>query len=73
MLGKLTTAGTNGQFRTPRHIIKLMVAMMEPTIGDRICGPACGTMGLLVGCIEHLVKHDPEFSSARKDCARRRV
>jgi type I restriction enzyme M protein len=64
MLGKLTTAGTNGQFRTPRHIIKLMVAMMEPTINDRICDPACGTTGFLVGCIEHLIKNDPDFFSA---------
>ena len=64
MLGKLTTAGTNGQFRTPRHIIKLMVAMTEPTIDDRICDPACGTTGFLVGCIEQLVKNDPGFFSA---------
>jgi len=64
MLGKLSTAGTNGQFRTPRHIIKLMVAMMEPTIKDRICDPACGTTGFLVGCIEYLIKNDPDFFSA---------
>jgi type I restriction enzyme M protein len=64
MLGKLTTAGTNGQFRTPRHIIKLMVAMMEPTVKDRICDPACGTTGFLVGCIEYMIKNDPDFFAA---------
>lgn len=61
MLGKLSTAGTNGQFRTPRHIINLMVALTEPTSKDRICDPACGTSGFLVSCIEHLYKHDPDF------------
>lgn len=60
MLGKLATAGTNGQFRTPRHIIKLMVNLMEPTVKDRMCDPACGSAGFLVGCIEYL-KDDPEF------------
>jgi type I restriction enzyme M protein len=63
MLGKLATAGTNGQFRTPRHIIKLMVHLMEPTVSDRICDPACGTTGFLVGCLEYL-KDDPAFDSA---------
>jgi type I restriction enzyme M protein len=61
MLGKLTSAGTNGQFRTPRHIIKLMVAMMEPSTRDIICDPACGTLGFLVACIEYLNKNDPNF------------
>ncbi len=54
LLSKLTTAGINGQFRTPRHIIELMVDLVEPdptwTIGD----PACGTGGFLVGVMEHL-------------------
>ena len=45
MLGKIATAGQNGQFRTPRHIIRLMVEMMEPTATDVICDPACGTCG----------------------------
>ncbi|MBC7817528.1 MAG: SAM-dependent DNA methyltransferase, partial [Planctomycetaceae bacterium] len=56
LLSKLTTAGINGQFRTPRHIIELMVELVEPeptwTIGD----PACGTGGFLVGVMEHLRK-----------------
>ena len=52
MLSKLTTAGTNGQFRTPGHIIDLMVALMDPTFDDRIIDPACGTAGFLVGAAE---------------------
>src|SRR6185295_19096876 len=43
MLGKIATAGQNGQFRTPRHIIRLMVEMMSPQPTDFICDPACGT------------------------------
>ena len=57
MLGKIATAGQNGQFRTPRHIIKLMVDMTAPTPKDVICDPACGTAGFLVAASEHLVEH----------------
>lgn len=52
MLGKLSTAGDSGQFRTPRHIIQLMVDMVEPTTSDIICDPACGTGGFLVAAVE---------------------
>ena len=48
MLSKLSTAGQNGQFRTPRHIREMMVAIVEPTPDDLICDPACGTAGFLV-------------------------
>ena len=48
MLGKIASAGQNGQFRTPRHIIKLMVEMTAPTPKDIICDLACGTAGYLV-------------------------
>jgi hypothetical protein len=54
MLGKLATAGTNGQFRTPRHIIELMVAMTEPTPRDVMVDPACGTCGFPVAVGEYL-------------------
>jgi type I restriction enzyme M protein len=54
MLGKLTTAGINGQFRTPRHIIRLMVELLEPKPTDTIGDPACGTAGFLVGVMQHL-------------------
>ena len=57
MLGKIATAGQNGQFRTPRHIIKLMVDMTEPAPKDVICDPACGTAGFLVAASKHLVEH----------------
>ena len=50
MLSKLTTAGTNGQFRTPRHIIKMMVELMSPNPREIICDPACGTAGFFSGC-----------------------
>jgi len=57
MLSKLSTAGTNGQFRTPRHIIRMMVELVAPTPTDTICDPACGTAGFLVGAAEHLQTH----------------
>lgn len=54
MLSKIATAGQNGQFRTPRHIIKLMVELTAPTPNDIICDPACGTCGFLVAAAEYL-------------------
>ena len=54
MLSRLTTAGTNGQFRTPRHIIRMMVELLELQPSDTICDPACGTSGFLVAAGEHL-------------------
>lgn len=54
MLGKIATAGSNGQFRTPRHIIKMMVEMMRPTPEDTICDPSAGSCGFLVGAAEYL-------------------
>jgi type I restriction enzyme M protein len=61
MLGKIATAGQNGQFRTPRHIIKLMVELVEPKPKDVICDPACGTAGFLVAAGEYLRQHHPEI------------
>lgn len=57
MLGKIASAGQNGQFRTPRHIIKLMVDMTAPTPKDVICDPACGTAGFLIAASEYLTEH----------------
>src|SRR3984893_13627384 len=54
LLSKLTTAGINGQFRTPRHIIRLMVNMLEPKPTDVIGDPACGTGGCLVQTMQQL-------------------
>lgn len=59
MLGKLASAGQNGQFRTPRHIIQLMVDMTAPKPHDEICDPACGTAGFLVSAAEYLREHHP--------------
>lgn len=54
MLGKLATAGQNGQFRTPKQIRDLMVRLVAPTPDDRICDPACGTAGFLVTSAEYI-------------------
>ena len=54
LLSKIATAGTNGQFRTPRHIIRMMVEMLEPKPTDTICDPSCGTSGFLVSAGEYL-------------------
>ncbi|OYS21704.1 DNA methyltransferase [Lactobacillus taiwanensis] len=54
LLGKLSTAGRNGQFRTPRHIIKMMVELMNPQADDKIADPAAGTAGFLVEAAEYL-------------------
>ena len=59
MLSKIASAGTNGQFRTPRHIIQLMVDMLAPQPGDEICDPACGTAGFLVAASEYVREHYP--------------
>ena len=69
MLGKLAEAGQNGQFRTPRHIIKMMVALVQPTPQDTICDPACGTAGFLVASAEYL---DNNFPEVRTDAALRK-
>lgn len=54
LLSKIATAGVNGQFRTPRHIIRMIVDMMEPKADDIICDPACGTSGFLVAASDYL-------------------
>jgi type I restriction enzyme M protein len=56
LLGKLNTAGTNGQFRTPRHIIRMMVKMLNPKFGERVVDPAAGTCGFLVNAWQHLLE-----------------
>ena len=58
MLSKIASAGQNGQFRTPRHIIEMMVAMVKPVRDDVICDPACGTCGFLVAAGEYLRDND---------------
>lgn len=56
LLGKLNTAGQNGQFRTPRHIIRMIVKMRDPRPGERVCDPAAGTCGFLVNAWQHLLE-----------------
>lgn len=61
LLSKIATAGTNGQFRTPRHIIKMMVDMVEPHKEDTICDPSSGTCGFLVVAGEHIHEKHPDW------------
>ena len=68
LLSKIAQSGLNGQFRTPRHIIKMMVDMMRPCPTDTICDPACGTSGFLVTAGEHLREnHHNEIFFDRKN------
>jgi len=55
LLSEIATSGKNGQFRTPRHIIQMMCCLVDPKLGDRICDPACGTGGFLLGAYQHIV------------------
>ena len=70
LLNKLSQSGINGQFRTPRHIIKMMVELMQPKPDFTICDPACGTAGFLVASEEYLMaNHKKEifFDRVKKD------
>jgi type I restriction enzyme M protein len=55
LLSEIATAGKNGQFRTPRHIIKLIAELVEPQLGNQIADPACGTGGFLLGAYQYIV------------------
>lgn len=70
LLSKIATAGRNGQFRTPRHIIRMMVELMDPKADDIICDPACGTSGFLVAAGDYLketYKQEIFFNTQNKD------
>jgi len=69
MLSKIATAGQNGQFRTPRHIIKMMVDLVAPTPKDIVCDPACGTCGFLVATAEYLQDHHKALFRDKKQRA----
>src|SRR3989339_38968 len=56
LLGQLSTAGKSGQFRTPRHIINMMVDLADPKLDDTILDPACGTSGFLVNAYKHILE-----------------
>lgn len=61
LLSKIATAGTNGQFRTPRHIIRMMVDMVQPTKEDTICDPSAGSAGFLVSAGEYIHQNHPDW------------
>ncbi len=65
LLSSLSSAGKNGQFRTPTHIIELIVELLEPKLGHRIADPACGTAGFLLGAYKYLITQytSKEFQS----------
>lgn len=72
LLSEIATAGKNGQFRTPRHIIKLMAELVAPQLGQRIADPACGTGGFLLGAYQYILtdlvrKKDPAKLSKDED------
>ena len=60
LLSKIAQSGRNGQFRTPRHIIRMMVELMDPSSDEVICDPACGTSGFLVAAGEYLKEKKKE-------------
>lgn len=55
LLSEISTAGKNGQFRTPRHIIQMICSLVDPKLGDEICDPACGTGGFLLGAYQNIL------------------
>ena len=70
LLSKIAQSGRNGQFRTPRHIIRMMVDLMEPSSDEVICDPACGTSGFLVAAGEYFKENKKEeifFDKQKKD------
>ena len=70
LLSKIAQSGRNGQFRTPRHIIRMIVEMMDPSSDEMICDPACGTSGFLVAAGEYLKENRKEeifFDKQKKD------
>ncbi len=66
LLGKLAASGTNGQFRTPRHIIDMMVALVDPQPKHRICDPACGTAGFLISAFNHIKRQNTKVADLKR-------
>lgn len=66
LLSKLSMSGTNGQFRTPRHIIDMIVKMVDPQPGETICDPACGTAGFLVAAFTHILRNHSSKQSLER-------
>jgi type I restriction enzyme M protein len=66
LLSKLSASGTNGQFRTPRHIIDLIVALVDPKAGQRISDPACGTAGFLIAALTHILRENTKPADLKR-------
>ncbi len=69
LLSKLSASGTNGQFRTPRHIIDLITALVNPQPHQRICDPACGTAGFLISAFTHILRQHTKPADLRRGLA----
>lgn len=68
LLSEIASAGKNGQFRTPRHIIKLLVELVAPQLGQRVVDPACGTGGFLLGAYQYITTHlNEDLSNVEPD------
>ena len=66
LLSRLAASGTNGQFRTPRHIIDLIVELVNPQPGQRICDPACGTAGFLISAYTHILREHTKAADLKR-------
>ncbi|MEI7938459.1 MAG: class I SAM-dependent DNA methyltransferase [Verrucomicrobiota bacterium] len=66
LLSKLSMSGTNGQFRSPRHIITMIVALVNPQPGQRICDPACGTAGFLIAAFVYILLQSTKLADRRR-------
>ena len=66
LLSKLSASGTNGQFRTPRHIINMIVELVDPQPGQRICDPACGTAGFLISAFTHILRDNTKLADIKR-------
>jgi type I restriction enzyme M protein len=67
LLSEISTAGKNGQFRTPRHVIQTMCALVDPKLGDEVCDPACGTGGFLLGAYQHILTRHTSLEQRHTD------
>ncbi|MFA5118790.1 MAG: N-6 DNA methylase [Candidatus Omnitrophota bacterium] len=67
LLAEIATAGKNGQFRTPRHIIQMMCELVDPKMLELVCDPACGTGGFLLGAYQHILTHYTSKNRLQKD------
>ena len=66
LLSRLSASGTNGQFRTPRHIIDLITELVNPQPGQRICDPACGTAGFLISAFTHILRQNTKTADLKR-------